>query len=401
MKTRHAHRARFAIIGAATFAATALCAVHAARAGDGAATTQVVVADGQVLTGDDLEAGEFDGVTFTLDETLTIDIESGGALAPLYSPTIFDFGLGGATINARSGSVIQSDLPSAESSWLRHVTLNVEAGATVGAGLRVSGWTGPTSINVHGGQIGQALWTSDAAITIHDGSIGADFNHSSGSVIGTTLTMLGGTIGDGFHMGGGFSFPFMDPPFSMSGGTIGNSMTITGRGLVTGGAIGDGLKVGNGTASGAGALTIAGGTIGSGMYVGIYVTSSKQFAGNQLHLMVTELRLDGEPVDLIVDVPLLITERGGALLEATLADGSPFDLVLNDVAKPGQDYVAALATLTATRVAPTGDLNGDGIVDGADLGILLNNWGGDGPGDLNGDGIVDGADLGILLNNWG
>ncbi len=48
-----------------------------------------------------------------------------------------------------------------------------------------------------------------------------------------------------------------------------------------------------------------------------------------------------------------------------------------------------------------GDLNGDGIVDGADLGILLNNWGGDGVGDLDGDGIVDGADLGLLLNNWG
>jgi len=47
-----------------------------------------------------------------------------------------------------------------------------------------------------------------------------------------------------------------------------------------------------------------------------------------------------------------------------------------------------------------GDLNGDGVVDGADLGILLENWGGSGVGDLNGDGVVDGADLGILLENW-
>jgi len=52
-----------------------------------------------------------------------------------------------------------------------------------------------------------------------------------------------------------------------------------------------------------------------------------------------------------------------------------------------------------------GDLNGDGVVDGADLGILLNSWGPcrDGNpclGDLNGDGAIDGADLGILLNNW-
>jgi hypothetical protein len=47
------------------------------------------------------------------------------------------------------------------------------------------------------------------------------------------------------------------------------------------------------------------------------------------------------------------------------------------------------------------DLNGDGVVNGADLGILLAAWGGSGPGDLNGDGTINGADLGILLANWG
>lgn len=47
-----------------------------------------------------------------------------------------------------------------------------------------------------------------------------------------------------------------------------------------------------------------------------------------------------------------------------------------------------------------GDLDGDGQVDGADLGELLTYWGTDGA-DLNGDGITDGADLGILLSNWG
>jgi hypothetical protein len=47
-----------------------------------------------------------------------------------------------------------------------------------------------------------------------------------------------------------------------------------------------------------------------------------------------------------------------------------------------------------------GDLNGDGVVNGADLGILLTGWGTDGAGDLNGDGVVDGADLGILLTAW-
>ncbi|MFO0875682.1 MAG: hypothetical protein U0575_17185 [Phycisphaerales bacterium] len=47
------------------------------------------------------------------------------------------------------------------------------------------------------------------------------------------------------------------------------------------------------------------------------------------------------------------------------------------------------------------DLDGNGVVNGADLGILLGAWGTSGPtADLNGDGIVDGADLGILLGAW-
>lgn len=48
-----------------------------------------------------------------------------------------------------------------------------------------------------------------------------------------------------------------------------------------------------------------------------------------------------------------------------------------------------------------GDLDGDGHVDGSDLGLLLGQWGGPGPADFDGNGIVDGADLGVMLGNWG
>ena len=51
--------------------------------------------------------------------------------------------------------------------------------------------------------------------------------------------------------------------------------------------------------------------------------------------------------------------------------------------------------------AIVGDLNGDGRVDGIDLGQLLSAWNTPGPGDLNGDGIVSGPDLGLLLAAWG
>jgi hypothetical protein len=47
-----------------------------------------------------------------------------------------------------------------------------------------------------------------------------------------------------------------------------------------------------------------------------------------------------------------------------------------------------------------GDLNFDGIVNAADLTILLNGWGSSGA-DINGDGTTNAADLSILLSNWG
>ena len=73
---------------------------------------------------------------------------------------------------------------------------------------------------------------------------------------------------------------------------------------------------------------------------------------------------------------------------------------------------AMIAILSLAVAAPasaqcTGDLTGNGIVDGADLGTILSYWG---PrtqdptsiaSDLNGDGLINGADLGVLLASWG
>ncbi len=51
---------------------------------------------------------------------------------------------------------------------------------------------------------------------------------------------------------------------------------------------------------------------------------------------------------------------------------------------------------------PAADVNGDGVVNGADLGLVLSAWGmcAGCPEDLNGDDAVDGADLGVLLSQW-
>ncbi len=89
-------------------------------------------------------------------------------------------------------------------------------------------------------------------------------------------------------------------------------------------------------------------------------------------------------------------------------DSSTFGAANTWKSCPGTEVVAqSMATLLASACEWPGtpgnpaDLNGDGSVDGVDLGILLGNWGGSGPADLSGDGTVDGVDLGILLGNWG
>lgn len=71
---------------------------------------------------------------------------------------------------------------------------------------------------------------------------------------------------------------------------------------------------------------------------------------------------------------------------------------------PGAFGTRYEVSLSCGTCAPSPDLNGDGVVNGADLGLLLSAWGSTGSGivgDLNADGVVDGADLGALISAWG
>jgi hypothetical protein len=88
-----------------------------------------------------------------------------------------------------------------------------------------------------------------------------------------------------------------------------------------------------------------------------------------------------------------------------------------DVRETGLTSSAGLADLASPIVCAlddgrlsccVNDLNFDGMVNGADLGVLLGAWGrisstsaSQQSPDLNGDGVVNGADLGILLGSWG
>lgn len=85
--------------------------------------------------------------------------------------------------------------------------------------------------------------------------------------------------------------------------------------------------------------------------------------------------------------PTGLAVDGDRLVIGTLSDG----LSVHDV-----------STCPGGGSSVPGDLDGDGSVGGADLGLLLGSWGpcGGCPADLDGNGTVDGADLGALLGAW-
>jgi formylglycine-generating enzyme required for sulfatase activity len=70
--------------------------------------------------------------------------------------------------------------------------------------------------------------------------------------------------------------------------------------------------------------------------------------------------------------------------------------------------ILSIAVSVEARAQCVGDLNGDGLVNGGDLGTQLSWWGTVVPAnpvsvasDLDGNGIINGGDLGLLLSNWG
>jgi hypothetical protein len=75
------------------------------------------------------------------------------------------------------------------------------------------------------------------------------------------------------------------------------------------------------------------------------------------------------------------------------------DTAVYDGTVPGLDVLGSRIPALITQ--RPGDLDGSGIVDVNDLGIMLSGWGSSTSNDVDGDGTIDGNDLGILLASWG
>lgn len=72
----------------------------------------------------------------------------------------------------------------------------------------------------------------------------------------------------------------------------------------------------------------------------------------------------------------------------------------NGLVQAGLASAARLSLVVDIRDDDPADLDGDGNVDGADLAVLLGQWGSAGNADFDGSGAVDGADLAFLLGAW-
>ncbi|MCA9285567.1 MAG: hypothetical protein KDA22_10145, partial [Phycisphaerales bacterium] len=205
--------------------------------------------------------------------------------------------------------------------------------------------------------------------------------------------------------------------YAQTGGvtTVNGVLTATAGGVVQ---LGGGTLVGTGTVTAT--LNNEGGTVSPGDLTGTLSATSgyTQSAGGTFDVQIGGL--DASAYD-----RLAVT--GTASLAGTLVVSrvNGFAPSKNDVftiltagTRVGEfdavvscDVVEVVYTDTTVEIrilnagSIPGDLDGNGVVNGADLGLLLGLWGpcldACCPADLTGDGAVDGGDLGILLGNWG
>jgi hypothetical protein len=121
----------------------------------------------------------------------------------------------------------------------------------------------------------------------------------------------------------------------------------------------------------------------------------------ELDPLVFQWRRDGVPLE---DGPGAGATIAGAttpiltLLDVGQAAEGAYDAVIVGECGEVTTFAAALRVI----VPCDGDVDGDGVVDGTDLGALLAAWGTDSPtADLDGDGEVGSADLALLISAWG
>jgi hypothetical protein len=208
----------------------------------------------------------------------------------------------------------------------RQSTINVEAGASVGANLEAIGAT----VNIRGGKIGPNLDAlADTSINISAGTVGPGAHVGNGAMMNIT----GGTIGSIYADSGSV--------VNISGGEVGLVRGRIGTRInISGGRIGDGSQSNDGAE-----ITFSGGTIGDHFALGSHGT---------LTIIGDDFRVNGQPVgnlQSIGDSTQVAVDTFSALT-GVLQDGTPFAFAHLD-----SDYIFdATLILRKSQVAPVGPL---------------------------------------------
>lgn len=403
-----------------------------------AGQTLIEVNAGEVLTEADLLAGSFGGSVFELNDETVFQINTGGAIGPVGEASE-RFDANGAAFVIRPGGAIVPD--GADRTFaIRDALLIIEGDAPlsvqvadgsslvvqpgaacmslgcVGSNALISGGdvgvvtsTSESLIVVqHGASIGQLRATAGGSLRIEGGVIGdvgkaddgdaalellgsGDVEFSTGIVTGSVLClnanrfhMRGDAVIDGDVEVGGTS------AFEMSGGRITGDveMAFDTNASITGGSLeGEFIRL-------QGQTLITGGDL----------TAIQGLGPGGVQLVVRSASIDGVPVDLLPGESILITERGGAVLEIVLSDGTAAQLILDETGDALPHYFAGSASLELRRVESEcpGDCDQSGAVDFNDLLAIIFTLGSDeSECDTNSDGTVTFDDVRGALFRFG
>jgi hypothetical protein len=253
-----------------------------------------------------------------------------------------------------------------------------------------------------------------------DGGAGCVVRSLGGEITPQDLTWTGAGDGESFAdaanwsgtpTGGSINLTTLVDRFTINDGLVGGEFGVLqmyfladGELVMTGGTLSQGVGAGTQGITG-GAVTMTGGTLNrqflSGLGASISGTAAVNLAGGADPLPF------GTTVDMSgADCSITFTNETAADFEIEhlakiTVDGEPAEIGVNLQVDPVGKTGCTITVIVAASCPA--DLNGDGEVNGADLGLMIGNWGACAgcQADLNGDGIVNGADFGLLIAAWG
>lgn len=231
-------------------------------------------------------------------------------------------------------------------------------------------------------------WTGDG-----DGASFGDIANWSGTPTGGTIDL--GLLLDTFVIGEGDNV----------GGVGVADMDFAGQGSLemTGGIL---LHSGDGLAGlGGGSAVVTGGELQRQFLAGTQVTMSGSGtialngAADPLPNETT-VDMSGEDCAMIF-LNELVDDFTLEHLAKITVDGSPAEIGVNLSVAIYMEVGCVISPIVDSGSDCPADLNDDGVVNGADMGLLIAAWGTSDSGDINSDGVVNGADMGLLIAAWG